>query len=83
MNSVDVEIDEPIPPTEEGETSSEVSEVYYFHFFLLDGMLFFVRSVSGFNVCLCTNSLKETDSNNNNIIIKYQYKIAYHRIKIL
>ena len=25
-------------------------------------MLFIVRSVSGFNLCLCTNSLKETDS---------------------
>ena len=39
MNSVDVEFDEPIPPTEEGETSSEVSEVYYFHFFLLGGIV--------------------------------------------
>ena len=33
MNSVDVEIDEPIPPTE------EVTEVYYFHFFLLGGIV--------------------------------------------
>lgn len=72
MNSVDVEIDEHIPPSEEGETSNEVC---YFHLFLLGGivisycwrslflvMLFIVRSVSGFNRCLCTNSLKESDS---------------------
>ena len=36
MNSVDVEIDEHIPPSEKGETSDEVC---CFHFFLLDGIV--------------------------------------------
>ena len=36
MNSVDVEIDERIPPSEEGETSDEDC---CFHLFLLDGIV--------------------------------------------